>query len=39
MQEVSERNWYWLLKIRVYCLKHAFPNTVDSIANLSTLDI
>lgn len=38
MQEVSERNWYWLLKIRVYCLKHAFPNTVDSIANLSTLD-
>ena len=25
MQEVSQRNWYWLLKIRVYCLKTRFP--------------
>lgn len=25
IQEVSQRNWYWLLKIRVYCLKTRFP--------------
>ena len=25
MQKVSQRNWYWLLKIRVYCLKTCFP--------------